>query len=142
MILFLGLKDDPQSRGFTDTNYWLYDRLDHDPDGRAREGKEPGIDGTFVSFGSLRNPGQNPHVAQIITFGSGGEWLEFAGTEWMRRGDKYDDRKMQVAEEMLDFSEKYLPGLRSLIAYQEPLDAADGRELYESSPGHGVRSGL
>ena len=37
----------------------------------------------------------------------------------MRRGDKYDDRKMQVAEEMLDFSEKYMPGLRSLIAYQE-----------------------
>jgi phytoene dehydrogenase-like protein len=118
-ILFLGLSDDPRKHGYDDANYWLYDRLDHDVLGRTKEGKPPGLDGAFVSFGSLRNPGQEPHTAQIITFRQGKMWTEFEGSKWKKRGDAYEQKKECVAQEMLDFVEKFLPGLRKLVDYQE-----------------------
>lgn len=118
-ILFIGLHDDPRNHGFDDANYWLYDRLDHDVRGREKEGKTPGVDGVFLSFGSLRNPGQVPHTAQVITFLREPLWKSFAGTRWKRRGQDYEDQKEAVAEEMLQFTEKYLPGFRKLVAYHE-----------------------
>jgi phytoene dehydrogenase-like protein len=118
-ILFVGLNDDPRSHGFDDANYWLYDRLDHDVKGRNRDGQPPGIDGVFVSFGSLRNPGQQPHTAQIITFLQDSLWESFAGSKWMKRGDIYEEKKERVSQEMLEFAEKYLPGFRKLVDYHE-----------------------
>ncbi|HBJ36413.1 MAG TPA: NAD(P)/FAD-dependent oxidoreductase [Planctomycetaceae bacterium] len=118
-ILFLGLNDDPRKHGFDEANYWLYDRLDHDVHGRDREGKPPGVDGVFVSFGSLRNPGQEPHTAQVITFSQESRWGDFEGSKWKKRGDVYEQQKVDVSNEMLDFTEKYLPGLRKLVDYQE-----------------------
>lgn len=118
-ILFLGLNDDPRRHGFDDANYWCYDRLDHDVNGRVKEGKPPGLDGVFVSFGSLRNPGQEPHTAQIITFRQDSLWSEFEASEWKKRGEKYEQRKESVSIEMLDFAERYLPGLKALVSYHE-----------------------
>lgn len=118
-ILFLGLKDDPRKHGFDDCNYWLYAHVDHDATTPRREGKPGPIDGAFVSFGSIRNPGQEPHTAQVICFGEEDEWKEFDGTDWKKRGSAYEARKAQVAEEMLDFAEARMPGLRKLIDYQE-----------------------
>lgn len=118
-ILFVGLNDDPRNHGFDDANYWLYDRMDHDVRARIREGRPPGIDGVFFSFGSLRNPGQQPHTAQIITFLQDPLWAEFEGSKWRKRGDAYEQKKRQVSEEMFAFTEKYLPGFRKLVDYHE-----------------------
>lgn len=119
IILFLGLEDDPRKHGFDDANYWLYRRLDHDTSARVREGEPDRLDGAYVSFGSLRNPGQSPHTAQIISFCDKGPWAEFAGTSWMRRGEAYEQRKEKIAQDMLDFAEARMPGLRSLVKYHE-----------------------
>ena len=119
LILFLGLNDDPRKHGFDDCNYWLYSVTDHDTVTPRVLGKAGPIDGEFVSFGSIRNPGQEPHTAQVISFCDESAWKEFDGTDWMKRGEKYEKRKAEIAEEMLDFAEQRMPGLRKLIAYQE-----------------------
>lgn len=118
-ILFLGLKDDPRNHGFDDCNYWLYSRLDHDVTARYRDGDPTRMDGGFISFGSLRNPGQEAHTAQIISFCSESDWSDFEEHSWMRRGNAYEERKAQIAEKMIDYVEERLPGLRAIIDYQE-----------------------
>ncbi len=98
LILFLGLKADPRNHGFDDANYWIYDRLDHDIHARRNSGQAEGIDGAFVSFGSLRNPGQEPHTAQIISFSDRSAWTDFDATTWLRRGEAYEQRKQDYCE--------------------------------------------
>jgi phytoene dehydrogenase-like protein len=117
-ILFLGLKDDPRQHGFDDANYWLYSGLDHDASARAQSGSSQ-ITGAFVTFGSLRNPGQEPHVAQLICFGDEQPWQAYRDTQWQRRGEQYEADKGQLAEQMLGFAERHMPGLKDLVAYQE-----------------------
>lgn len=119
LILFVGLNNDPRDHGFDDANYWVYDRLDHDTHARHRAGQADRIDGAFVSFGSLRNPGQEPHTAQVISFSDAARWSEFEGSTWMRRGDVYEQLKEKLARDMLDFTERYLPGFGKLIDYYE-----------------------
>ena len=53
-----GLKDDPRKHGFRDCNYWMFESVDHEQNTASPSG------GMFLSFGSLRNPGQEPHTAQ------------------------------------------------------------------------------
>ncbi|MDX1925031.1 MAG: hypothetical protein SFV81_00855, partial [Pirellulaceae bacterium] len=47
------------------------------------------------------------------------EWQDFAETDWKKRGSAYEALKAQVAEDMLDFAEARMPGLRKLIEYKE-----------------------
>lgn len=119
-MLFLGLNDDPRKHGFDESNYWIYNGLDHD-ENAAHPTQESfsKIQGAFVSFGSLRNPGQNPHTAQIICFTDEKEWSPYVESEWMRRGEEYEKRKAQKTEQMIAFVERKLPQLRSLIEFSE-----------------------
>jgi phytoene dehydrogenase-like protein len=118
-ILFLGLKDDPRNHGFDDRNYWIYSRLDHDTQARHLDGQSKRIDGLFLSFGSLRNPGQESHTAQIINFSDEQIWSPYAETKWKQRGDEYEKEKAAIGEDMLDYVEKRMPGLRAIVDYQE-----------------------
>lgn len=119
LVLFLGLKDDPRKFGFDDANYWLYDRMKHQLPGIERVDDRDEILGAFVSFGSLRNPGQDAHTAQVITFGGKGDWLSFADKPWMKRGEQYEARKEELGKAMLEFADKHLPGLAGIVDYQE-----------------------
>ena len=120
IILFVGLHDDPRRHGFDDANYWLYSQVDHDTEAAAARADDPHpVDGGFVSFGSLRNPGQTPHTAQVITFGGADAWSPYAGSRWMRRGEDYADVKRKLTEKLLDFVEARMPGFRQLVSYVE-----------------------
>lgn len=118
-IVFVGLKEDPRSIGCDDRNYWIYSRLDHDTHARIRDGEPERIDGAFVSFGSLRDPEQTNHTAQIVHFSEATSWAEFADTKWKRRGNAYEDHKERIAIEMLNYVDKHLPGFRGLVDYYE-----------------------
>ncbi|MFK8112099.1 MAG: phytoene desaturase family protein [Rubripirellula sp.] len=127
VVLFLGIKDDPRDHGFDDCNYWMYKRTDH-----RYSQHEPGqlapVEGAFLSFGSLRNPGQTPHTAQIVSFSQESEWAQFADTKWKKRGDEYEALKAAKTEQLLDFVESRAPGLRAIIDYAElstPLSFRD-----------------
>lgn len=119
LVLFLGLNDDPRKHGFDDCNNWLYAQLNHDLHQTVRDGQLTEVVGAFVSFGSIRNPGQEPHTAQIISFSTESVWKRFADKPWMKRGEEYEQLKAQIAEELLDFAEARMPGLRKLVSYME-----------------------
>lgn len=120
ICLFVGLNDDPRKHGFSDCNYWLYSQVDHDTRTLRRQGHiDAPLDGAFVSFGSLRNPGQEPHTAQVISFCGEKEWEAFEGTDWKNRGEDYEQKKEGYAQMLLDYSERFLPGFRKLVAFHE-----------------------
>ena len=116
-ILFMGIKDDPRKFGFKDTNYQMFERIDH----RYEAPKEfpPSIGHTTLSFASLRNPALEKHVAQLVTFSAYGDWAEYRDTQWRKRGPEYEAKKEQYIESLLDFVEERIPGLRELIEYRE-----------------------
>ena len=127
LIIFLGLKDDPRKHGFTDTNYWIYNRVDHLEREPTIENPNP-LDGAFLSFGSLRDPCLEKHSAQVITFSRQHEWEEFVDTNWKKRGAQYTQEKKHRMDELLDYVESQCPGLRDLIDYAEvatPLSVRD-----------------
>lgn len=119
LVLFLGLNDDPRKHGFSDCNYWMFRDTTHDTNARIREGQPLRMDGGFISFGSLRNPGQEPHTAQVITVSEEKTFEAFKDKPWMNRGEEYEACKEQLAEQMLDFVEQFLPGVRKLVEYKE-----------------------
>lgn len=114
VALFIGLKEDPKDHGFDDANYWFYESTDHNK--KAEPGR---IGGAFLSFGSLRNPGQKHHTAQLITFCDYDYFKEFADKPWLRRGVKYEALKAELTEKMLCFIEPHVPKLRPIIDYME-----------------------
>lgn len=120
LILFVGLKDDPRKHGFDDANNWVYDDMNHrvctNP---QRVNGQGGVHSVFVSFGSIRNPGQEPHTAQVALLCDQAVWEKYDRTRWMRRGDEYDSIKAAIAEDMLQMTEKYLPGFRAIVDFHE-----------------------
>ncbi len=119
LILFLGLNEDPRQHGFDEANYWIYDEVDSTKYRHQGFSEIEDIEGLFLSFGSLRNPGQDPHVAQLVTFSDMEKWRRFSGTEWKRRGEEYDAFKEKISAVMMDFACRRYPKLRDLVQYQE-----------------------
>lgn len=113
IIAYLGLNDDPGKHGFRDCNYWMFENIDHERNTQSELG------GLFLSFGSLRNPGQEPHTAQIITFSKSSDWSDFSATQWKKRGSDYESKKEAWADRLISFADERLPGLKNLVAYRE-----------------------
>lgn len=113
IVVYLGLNDDPRKYGFEDCNYWMFESANHEQNANSRSG------GLFLAFGSLRNPGQEPHTAQIVTFSDEADWSEFVGTQWKKRGIEYEQRKEEITRSLIDFADSRLPGLKKLVAYSE-----------------------
>ncbi len=117
-VLFLGLKDNPKSVGFDDANYWLFSHISHQRTWHEETNKLD-IDGVFLSFGSLRDPEQTHHTAQIVVFDREGRWQKFADKPWKQRGSEYESAKQALVEQLLGYVEERLPGLSSLVKYAE-----------------------
>ena len=114
-ILFLGLNDDPRKRGFENCNYWIFNSENHNENPLG----DSSVVGAFLSFGSIRNPGQEPHTAQIVTFSRYEDWESHADTQWKKRGEEYEQRKQAWADKLLDLAEQRFPCLRDLVDYHE-----------------------
>ncbi len=118
VVLFLGLNGDPRQAGFDDANYWIFSSLDHRSTAPPTDGSLE-INGVFLSFGSLRDPSQEHHTAQIILFDYANRWQSFADKPWKQRGQEYEQAKQTIVERMLNYVEDRLPGLRGLVKYAE-----------------------
>jgi len=127
LVLYLGLNDDPRNYGFDEANYWLFDEMDSTKHRYVKFNELEDLEGMFLSFGSVRNPGQTPHVAQLVTFSDMEKWLPFENTKWKKRGEEYDAYKEKLGKIMLDYACRSYPKLRELVQYQEvstPLSVA------------------
>ncbi len=114
IILFLGLNSDPRQHGFDEANFWLYDEIDSTKYRYQKFNELEDLEGMFLTFGSLRNPGQTPHVAQLVTFSDMEKWQPFQGSRWKRRGDEYEAYKQKVSEAMLNYACHRFPNLETL----------------------------
>lgn len=119
LVLYLGLNDDPRKHGFDEANYWLFDEMDSTKHRYKKFNELEDLEGMFLSFGSIRNPGQTPHVAQLVTFSDIEKWLPFEDSKWKKRGPEYDAYKETLGNILLDYACRSYPQLRGLVDYQE-----------------------
>ncbi len=119
IVLYLGLNADPRQHGMDQANYWLFDGLDSTQYRHQRFNELEDLEGMFLSFGSLRNPGQTPHVAQLVTFSDMEKWLAYENSQWHKRGVEYDAYKLKLSQILLDYACRSFPQLRGLVQYQE-----------------------
>ena len=119
LTLYLGLNDDPRNHGFDEANYWIFDAYDSTQYRHEKFNELEDLEGAFLSFGSLRNPGQTPHVAQVVTFSDMEKWLPFEHSQWQKRGDEYEAYKQKLGTILLDYACRNFPKLRELVSYQE-----------------------
>lgn len=118
--IYLGLKANPSTLGFTGANHWLYTDTDHNAMYHRRnqllEG-DPSF--AFLSFRSHKSPEAETHTAQVMSFADHASFAAWHSQPWKRRGDTYESLKHTIGEGLLDLVERYYPGFRQLVAYQE-----------------------
>ncbi len=116
--LYLGLKESPEKLGLKGENFWIFSSYDHDDIfNRSKSTKE--IFSAFVSFPSLKNPEAKSHTAEIISFSHFDNFDQWEETKWMKRGDEYKKYKEELTNNLLDFAEGSIPGLKDMVEYSE-----------------------
>jgi len=116
--LYLALKESPEKLGIKGENHWIFTSYDHEKVFDKNDESQQ-IHSAFVSFPSLKNPKATAHTAEIINFSHFDSMHKWANTKWMKRGKDYEEFKKEYSKELLDFAEKYIPGLSDLVAYSE-----------------------
>jgi all-trans-retinol 13,14-reductase len=138
LILFLGLKDSPESLGFHGENHWLYTGYDHDQALQGQLASPETMNYCFLSFPSLKDPTAQRHTAEIMTFASYDCFAQWQEQAWRKRDSDYYELKEKIAQNMIHFVENRYPGFKDLIEYSElatPLtveyfDASDHGAIY------------
>ncbi len=116
--LYLGLKDSPSKLGIKGENHWINTSYDHDKT-YEESGKTGDILSAFISFPSMKNPLAKTHTAEIISFSQYDSFSKWKDTKWMKRGDDYLKYKEELSSKLLDFADKYIPGIKELTVYTE-----------------------
>ncbi|MBX7057382.1 MAG: NAD(P)/FAD-dependent oxidoreductase [Leptospirales bacterium] len=134
VTLYLGFDEDPRRLGFQGENYWIYDDYDHDAIFSRRQDVLQGkISAAYLSFPSLKDPMAQAHTAEIITFCDYAPFQAWSGEAWKNRGAEYEALKQRIADGLLDFVERHLPGLKSRVVYQE-LSTPLSNEYFTAHP--------
>ena len=116
--LYLGLKESPEKLGIKGENCWIFTSYDHSKTFEESKTSEE-IHSAFVSFPSLKNPEAKTHTAEIISFSHFENMEKWKDTKWMKRGDAYKLFKEEYSKQLLEFTEKSIPGLIELVDYSE-----------------------
>ena len=116
--LYVGLKESAEKLGLKGENYWINTSYDHDETFKKSKNSNE-ISSAFVSFPSLKNPKAKSHTAELITFSHYDNFIKWKDTRWLKRGNDYIEMKKEISEKLLDFVDKYIPGLKDLTDYAE-----------------------
>ncbi|MBL8022010.1 MAG: NAD(P)/FAD-dependent oxidoreductase [Leptospirales bacterium] len=121
VTLYLGLKEDPRKQGFHGENYWIYSTYDHDKNylNRSKWVEESNPTGAYLSFPSLKNPESQSHTAEIIAFADYKTFEPWKGGAWKKRGMEYADLKEKIAQLLIAYIEKHLPGFKDNVEFYE-----------------------
>jgi phytoene dehydrogenase-like protein len=118
--VYIGFKDNPSVLGVHGENYWLYDSYDHDEMYARRNAVLDGKPSScYLSFPSLKDAAATAHTAEILLPLDFSVVEEWHNTEWKRRGKDYNDLKKHIAEAMIAFVNKRLPGFAGLVDFYE-----------------------
>lgn len=124
--LYVGLKESPKTLKLPKNNLWIYpEKGDHDTI-VARYLEDPTSDFpvVYVSFPAAKDPSwtdryPNRSTIDIITLLPFDLVEEWEGTQWMKRGEKYEALKAEMSERLLEVLFKQLPQLRGKIDHYE-----------------------
>jgi phytoene dehydrogenase-like protein len=118
--LFVSFRESPECLGVAGENHWLFAGLDHDELYAQRNSL---LDGeamvAFVSFPSLNDPHTTAPSAGIVAGVDRAAFEPWADLPWMRRGADYDDLKARIAEALLRFVDRHVPGFSDLVETAE-----------------------
>jgi len=121
VTLYLGLKDDPRTLGFSGENHWIYSSYDHDANFSSgidwvTRGEPPGA---YLSFPSLKNAATKAHTAEIIAFTDYAIFEKWKSQPWKKRDADYKEFKERIAAALVSFINQHYPGFADLIEFQE-----------------------
>jgi all-trans-retinol 13,14-reductase len=120
VTLYLGLKQDPRSKGIYGENYWLYESLDHDlMFARRNELLNGKVNGCYVSFPSLKDPQAQAHTAEVIAFTDYAPFARWADQPLKKRDEDYQELKYKITNSLLDYVESRMPGFRDMVDFAE-----------------------
>ncbi|XP_036446446.1 all-trans-retinol 13,14-reductase-like [Colossoma macropomum] len=130
-LVFVGLDGSKEELGIVSTNFWMYkhndlDQLMEQYSSLSREEVVGNIPMMFLTFpsakdptSSIRQPGKS--CMTLLTMAKY-EWFEeWKDTKLNKRGPEYEDLKMSMARELLDWALEIFPQLRDKIVF---MDAA------------------
>jgi phytoene dehydrogenase-like protein len=119
VTVYLGLNESAKTLGFQGENHWMYKSFDHD----ANANGEDVINGTpqfcYLSFPSLKNSEASTHTAEILSFVDYKDFEKWAGDDWKKRGEDYEELKDTIAKGLIALVDEHYPGFADLIEYVE-----------------------
>ena len=116
--LYIGMKDSPEKFGINGENYWIFTDFDHDKMVDLSKQNED-IQFAFVSFPSMKNSEAKSHTMEIITFTQYDKFAKWEDTQWKRRGEEYETYKEEISNRLIEFVNKYFPGIKESIVFHE-----------------------
>jgi len=125
--LYLGLEGDIRARGATTSNYWFYDTWEVGDAAWADPFEQPAPPMVFVSFPSLKDPGQGKHTAEVVAFTGWETFSEWQDSDYGARPPAYQGFKALIEERLFTQFERRFPALAPLVRWRElstPLTTA------------------
>jgi len=116
--LYIGLKESPEKLGVKGENHWINTSYNHDETFK-NSGNTDEILSAFISFPSMKNPKSKGHTAEIISFSRYDKFSKWKDTKWMKRDADYKELKEELSNKLLNFADKYIPGIKDLTVYSE-----------------------
>ncbi len=133
IVLYLGLREGPESLGFKGENHWIFESYDHEEYFESGSAVRGPAKGCYLSFPSLKNPNALTHTAEVIGFVDSDDFKEWSDGAWKKRGVEYEAFKEKIADNLLSLVEKTYPGFTDLISFKE-LSTPLSTEHFTGSP--------
>ncbi len=138
--LFAAVKMDLEAMGFDSGNVWYHDHPDISSSyERARLGQAGPIEGGFLTVTSLKDrtklKADGVHTIEVFHLTGTDAWKDVPGKPG-ERPQAYEDRKQRLLDELVDATEKILPGLRENLVFRELGTPATNRYYVKSIDGN------
>ncbi|MDW5290910.1 NAD(P)/FAD-dependent oxidoreductase [Formosa sp. PL04] len=120
--LYIGLNGSPEELGIPKTNYWIYPKEgDHDSSVKDYlEDISRPFPLVYLSFPSAKDPDWSNRypgksTIDVITLIPYETFAKWSGTSWKKRGDKYEAKKEELSQRLLQEVYKQLPQVEGKI---------------------------
>jgi len=118
MTLHIGFKENPKKLGVEGENIWIFSSYNHNQVYRDSM-KQEKIRSAFVSFPSLKDKNATNHTAEIIAFTNYDLYQKWKDSTWLKRDESYKKHKEALIKELLDFTEKQIPGFKNIVDFAD-----------------------
>jgi len=141
ICLYMGLNQSSSALKLGNTNLWIYPGYDHDKT-VADFFKDPSspLPVVYVSFPSAKDPTfekKNPGFAtmEAITVAKWDDFDEWKEKPWKKRGDKYEAKKEELSERIINTVFKHVPQIKNALKYKELSTPLSVKSLANYSKG-------